>query len=275
MPLGGRNFRCWKPEGHGRVHFRKAIRESCDDFFYKGSLKVDIDQMQTTMEKFGFGQKTGVDQVNEFIGVNPNRDWKKEKFKKAWYTGETVISSIGQGYVLVTPMQVARYTAFLATGKLPQPHFYEKTYQEPQNIDINPQHLKLIQAGMYDVANEEGGTAKWHLQSSKVTLASKTGTAQVVSIPQSEKVRMKEHELEYYHRSHAWLTSYGPYEKPQYAVTVIVEHGGHGGSAGGVITYLKFLINFLNWDTLEKRDNVYKLICIVVSFKHYYLGILY
>ncbi len=208
--------------------------------------------MQTTMEKFGFGQKTGVDQVNEFIGVNPNRDWKKEKFKKAWYTGETVISSIGQGYVLVTPMQVARYTAFLATGKLPQPHFYEKTYQEPQNIDINPQHLKLIQAGMYDVANEEGGTAKWHLQSSKVTLASKTGTAQVVSIPQSEKVRMKEHELEYYHRSHAWLTSYGPYEKPQYAVTVIVEHGGHGGSAGGVITS-KIFNKLLELGYIEKK----------------------
>ncbi|MGD9553272.1 MAG: penicillin-binding protein 2 [Arcobacteraceae bacterium] len=252
MPLGGRNFRCWKPEGHGRVNFRKAIRESCDDFFYKGSLKVDIDQMQTTMEKFGFGQKTGVDQVNEFIGVNPNRDWKKEKFKKAWYTGETVISSIGQGYVLVTPMQVARYTAFLATGKLPRPHFYEKNYKEPQDIEINAQHLKLIQAGMYDVANEEGGTAKWHLKSSKVTLASKTGTAQVVSIPQSEKVRMKEHELEYYHRSHAWLTSYGPYENPQYAVTVIVEHGGHGGSAGGVITS-KIFNKLLELGYIEKK----------------------
>jgi len=253
MPLGGRNFRCWKPEGHGSVNFRKAIRESCDDFFYKGSLRVDIDNMNETLAKFGFGQKTGVDQVNEFVGVNPNREWKKEKFNKSWYAGETVISSIGQGYVLTTPMQIARYTASLATGKLPQPHFYEQNYKEPKLLDINPEHLKLVQEGMYDVANESGGTAKWHLRNSKVTLAAKTGTAQVVTIPQSEKVRMKEHELEYYHRSHAWLTTYGPFEKPQYVVTVIVEHGGHGGSAGGEIT-TKIFNKLLELGYIKKEE---------------------
>lgn len=236
MKLGERMFRDWKPEGHGWTNFRKAIRESVDVFFYKLSLKVGIDEMHQTLDKYGFGQKTGIDQVNEFIGVNPNKDWKKKRYNKPWYMGETVISSIGQGYVLVTPMQVARYTAFLATGSLPKPHFFKEGYEEPQKVDVNPSHLKIIQRGMYDVTNKEGGTARWHVRNSKVTMAGKTGTAQVVSIPQSEKVRMKEHELEYYHRSHAWLTTYAPYDNPQYVITVLVEHGGHGGSAGGDIT---------------------------------------
>lgn len=236
MKLGKRNFRCWKPEGHGWVNFRKALRESCDDFFYKASLKVGINEMHETLNKFGFGQKTGVDQVNEFIGVNPNKEWKKKRYNKPWYMGETVISSIGQGYVLVTPMQIARYTAFLATGKLPRPHFFHENYKEPEEVEINQSYLKMIRKGMYDVTNKEGGTALWHVRNSKVVMAGKTGTAQVVTIPQSEKVRMKEHELEYYHRSHAWLTTYAPFDNPKYVITVLVEHGGHGGSAGGDMT---------------------------------------
>ncbi len=236
MELGGRKFRCWKPQGHGKVDFVKAIRESCDDFFYKASLKVDIDDMKNTMSKFGFGQKTGVDQVNEFYGNNPDRKWKREKYNDAWYAGESVISSIGQGYILVTPMQIARYTSFLATGKLPQPHFYKDNFKKPEQLDIHPSYLKLVQQGMYEVANKDGGTAKWYLKSSTVTLASKTGTAQVIAIPQSEKIRMKEEELEYYQRSHAWLTTYGPFKNPKYSVTVLVEHGQSGGRACGEIT---------------------------------------
>lgn len=236
LKLGERSFRDWKPEGHGWTNFQKSLRESVDVFYYKLSLKVGIDEMSKTMSKYGFGHRTGVDQVNEFIGINPNKEWKKEKYNKPWYMGETVNSSIGQGYVLVTPMQIARYTGMLATGKLPRPHFYKANYEEPQDIHIDPEHLKIIQEGMHGVAHEDGGTALWHLRNSKVKLASKTGTAQVVGIPQTEKERMKEHELEYYHRSHAWLTTYGPYKNPQYAVTVLVEHGGHGGSAAGPIT---------------------------------------
>ncbi len=233
FPLGNRNFRCWKEDGHGKVNFRKAIRESCDDFFYKASMKVGIDNIYETMEKYGFGQKTGIDQIGEFIGINPNKAWKRRKHKQAWYMGETLISSIGQGNVLVTPIQVARYTAFLATGKLPKPHLFEANYEDPKSVEYDENHLKMIQKGMYDVANHKDGTAYWHVRSSKVKMGAKTGTAQVVSIPQSEKKRMKESELEYYHRSHAWLTTYAPFKNPRYVITVIVEHGGHGGSAAG------------------------------------------
>ena len=234
LPLGNRKFRCWKEDGHGTTGFTKAIRESCDDFFYKGSLKIGINKISKTLEKFGFGQKSGLDQVNEFIGVNPNKNWKKNRYKMPWYIGETVVSSIGQGFVLVTPIQIARYTASLATGKLPTPYLVKYNYTKPKNIGISKKELKFIQKGMYQVCNTPRGTAEKYINS-KVTIAGKTGTAQVVGIPQSEKKRMKEHELEYYQRSHAWLTTYAPYKKPQYVVTVLIEHGGHGGSAAGEI----------------------------------------
>ena len=232
LTIGNRNFRCWKSTGHGSVNFRKAIAESCDDFFYKGSLKLGINKISQTLGKLGFGESTGIDQINEFVGVNPNKEWKEKKYKEPWYVGETVITSIGQGNMLVTPLQIARYTGYLATGKLPKPHFYKANYEEPKELDIPSKYLDIMRKGMYDVSYSPKGTANKHINS-KITIASKTGTAQVVSIPQSEKVRMKESELQYYERSHAWITTYGPFENPQYVVTIIEEHGGHGGEAAG------------------------------------------
>lgn len=234
--LGNRNFRCWKSEGHGETGFVKAIRESCDDFFYKGSVKIGIDAMHKTLAKFGVGEKTGVDQPNESVGINPNKFWKEKNHKLPWYQGETVVSSIGQGFLNVTPMQMVRYTASLATGKLVRPHFLK----DPKAVKILPLnisfgHLSLARQGMYEVANHGMGTAFQSVRGAKVVMGAKTGTAQVIGIPQSEKKRMQEHEMEYYQRSHAWLTTYAPFDKPQYAVTVLVEHGGHGGSAAGPI----------------------------------------
>jgi len=168
------------------------------------------------------------------MGVNPNKEWKEKRFNQPWYVGETVITSIGQGNMLVTPLQIARYTSYLATGKLPKPHFYKANYEEPKELDIPLEYLDLMRKGMYDVSYAPKGTASKHINS-KITIATKTGTAQVVSIPQSEKVRMKESELKYFQRSHAWITSYGPFKNPQYVVTVIEEHGGHGGEAAGEI----------------------------------------
>ncbi|RBQ31533.1 penicillin-binding protein 2 [Arcobacter sp. FW59] len=234
LPIGNRNFRCWKTTGHGHINFRSAIAQSCDDFFYKGSLKIGINKISATLDKLGIGQKTGIDLDNEFIGINPNKEWKEKRLKKPWYIGETVITSIGQGNMLTTPLQIARYTAFFASGKLPKPHLTSESYEEPIELDFKKEYVKLMQEGMFDVSNAPSGTAKRYT-TSKVTIASKTGTAQVVSIPQSEKVRMKESELEYYQRSHAWITAYGPYKNPKYVVTVVQEHGGGGGSATGGI----------------------------------------
>ncbi len=242
IKLGGRKFRCWKKDGHGRVDLIKAIRESCDVYFYKGSLRVGIDKISSTLKKFGFGQKTGVDLPNESIGILPSRRWKLQKYGKPWFQGETVITSIGQGYFLVTPMQIAKYTAILATGKSITPHFIYKIankkikfYEKPIFSKKENKYLKTIRKGMFEVANSPHGTAMRYLHSCKITLAAKTGTAQIVGIPQKEKKRMKEDELAYFKRSQAWLTTYGPYKNPQYVVTVLVEHGGHGGSAAGTI----------------------------------------
>jgi penicillin-binding protein 2 len=233
MQLGTRKFRCWNDKGHLRTGFIKAIRESCDDFFYKGSLKVGINNIHNTLDRFGIGKKTGIDLPAEFVGINPDKRWKKETQKLPWYMGETLVASIGQGFINVTPMQIARYTGAMATNKLQKPHLLkDDNLIESIDTNISQSDLRIVQRGMYEVANKPHGTAVYHIKS-KATVAAKTGTAQVVGIPQSEKVRMKEHELEYFQRSQAWLTSYAPYENPQYVVTILVEHGGHGGSAAG------------------------------------------
>jgi len=241
LPLGGRIFRCWKKRGHGKTSITKAIRESCDDYFYKGSLLLGNAEMSSGLKRYGLGSKTGVDLPNEFIGVVPSREWKKRKYHRNWSIGETANTAIGQGDFLVTPMQMAQYTALLATGKLPTPSF-AKTIGDKLNTPIlkevfnakELQKLHIIQNAMYEVCNSPHGTAT-HYLSSKVKIAGKTGTAQVVTIMQDVKKRTLEHDLEYYQRSHAWFTSYGPYENPQYVVLAIVEHGGHGGSAAGKI----------------------------------------
>ena len=241
IPLGKRVFRCWKKHGHKETNIVKAIRESCDVYYYEQSLKVGIKKMSKGLLRYNLGHKTGIDLPNEFIGVVPSREWKRRKYNLSWNKGETLNTSIGQGYFLVTPMQIAQQTALIATGKLPTPHIAKMIGDEPyQEVrkDVFTQRekarLPIIRRGMYEVCNSPHGTAKNYLHS-KVVIAGKTGTAQVVGIKQDIKKRKLEHEMAYYNRSHAWFTTYGPYRHPQYIVTVMVEHGGHGGHAAGSI----------------------------------------
>ncbi|MCK9472438.1 penicillin-binding protein 2 [Sulfurimonas sp.] len=241
LPLGKRVFRCWKKDGHGSTSITKAIRESCDDYFYKGSIQLGIKKMSDGLIRYGLGRKTGVDLPNEFVGTVPSREWKRNKYNKPWYIGETVNTSIGQGDFLTTPMQMAQFTALMATSRLPRPQFAKKIGEEeirPEFEEVlNEDELKklpIIQKAMYEVCNYPSGTATSYL-SSKVKIAGKTGTAQVIGILQDIKERELEHEMEYYTRSHAWFTTYGPYDNPQYVVLVMVEHGGHGGAAAGKI----------------------------------------
>jgi len=241
MPLGTRVFRCWKKDGHGSVDIKKAIRESCDDFFYKGSIQLGIKKMSDGFMRYGLGKKTGVDLPNEFIGTIPSREWKRLKYNKPWFIGETVNTSIGQGDFLTTPMQIAQFTALMATSKLPRPYFASMIGDkvvEPELQDVlNEDELSkiaTIQRAMYEVCNSPGGTGTNYIRT-KVKIAGKTGTAQVVGILQDIKERELEHEMEYYTRSHAWFASYGPFDKPQYVVVAMVEHGGHGGAATGDI----------------------------------------
>jgi len=233
-------FRCWSRYGHGTVGLRKAIRESCDVYFYNKSLQTGINAMSDALHHMGLGVKTGVDLPREKSGIIPNKAWKMKRYKQPWFKGETVISAIGQGYDLVTPLQVARYTAFLATQRLPTPHFAhiiagKEVKPEYATYEVNKNHLNTIRLGMYDVCNSPHGTARRTMSKLPIVIAGKTGTSQVVSISQKEKSRMKEYQMEYFRRSHAWLTTYAPFKNPKYVVTVLVEHGGHGGSTSGPI----------------------------------------
>ncbi len=241
--VGHRKFRDWKRGGHGTTNIIKAITQSVDDFFYTVGLKTGIKVMSKGLKRFGLGQKTGVDLPNEFIGTVPNPMWKFKKFHQPWYLGDTANTSIGQGYVLVTPMQIARLTDLFAIGKLVTPHFAKmigNRVVKPVYKNIftkeEKQKLHIIQQGMYDVCNSPYGTAT-RFMTSPIRVAGKTGTAQVVSIPK----RISSKELRYYKRPQAWLTVYGPYRHPQYIVTVLVEHGGHGkGYLPGIVVSKTF-----------------------------------
>jgi len=242
IEIGKRRFRDWKPGGHGEVNIFKSIKRSVDVYYYKIGLLLGIDYIAKNLKRMGFGKKTKIDLPNERSGLMPNKEWKFKKYHQAWFIGETLNASIGQGYVLVTPIQATVNTALMATGKLPIPRIVKSVANKPikpilQDV-LTPKEKKLlplIRRGMWQVCNAPGGTATKHIIDLPFDIAGKTGTAQVHSIPQDVKKRKKEDELAYWKRSHAWLTTYGPYKHPQYVVTAMIVHGGHGGSAAGEI----------------------------------------
>lgn len=240
--LGDRKFRNWTDKINYNMTIVDAIKTSCDTYFYRGAYRVGIDRITPVLERYGFGVRTGIDLPNEYVGVAPGKEWKKKRSKDPWVQGDTINTSIGQGNFLVTPVQIAKNTAIFATGRSVTPHFAlsvgEKELAWDSNETMSESEkaaLPEVRRGMWAVANEPGGTGFRALASAKIRLGAKTGTAQVVGISQSDKVRIKEEAMEYLSRSHAWITTYGPVEEPQYVVTVLVEHGAHGGSTGGPI----------------------------------------
>ncbi|EHD9159854.1 penicillin-binding protein 2 [Campylobacter jejuni] len=248
IELGGRFFRCWNRSGHGPVDLKHAIKYSCDVYFYNGSLQVGIDQISETLSRIGFGAKTGVDLPSEFLGTLPSKEWKMQRYRQSWFQGDTLNTAIGQGSFLATPMQIARYTAQIAKGGEVIPHFLKSIENNNTTIEnqmdenkkeiftlFEKSQLPYIRDAMYAVANEQGGTSYRYLHNLDVKVAAKTGTAQVVGFSQTDKNRVDEKQFEYYTRSHAWLTSYAPYSKPKYVVTVLLEHGGRNITSGATV----------------------------------------
>lgn len=240
--LGDRKFRNWREWGYSEMTIVDALRESCDTYFYRGAYQVGIDAISPILIKFGFGRKTGVDLPNEYIGIAPSRDWKYRRFGQKWFDGDTMNVSIGQGNFLTTPMQVVKNTAFFVTGEELTPHFLQKIndqdaiWEKTSPLTKNEKYfMNYIKKGMFEVANVKGGTALYPLSAANIKLGAKTGTAQVVGISQTEKKRIKEADMEYFMRSHAWITTYGPVQAPKYAVTVLVEHGASGSGTAGPI----------------------------------------
>lgn len=231
--LGTNTFRCWKRGGHGWVNLRLAIVQSCDVYFYKLAERLGIDRLGKYMKIFGFGSPTGIG-IEEKAGVSPSREWKLKKFNKPWYRGETVISAIGQGYVNVTPLQVAMMTAAIANGgailkpnivrKIKSPEgetVFQSSAQVVGRVPLDGEMMALLQDALRGVVNDPGGTGR-RARIEDFTVAGKTGTAQVVSIDFQSGERE--------HEDHAWFASYAPAEAPEIAVVVLVEHGGKGGA---------------------------------------------
>lgn len=239
LPNVKHKFRDWKRWGHGSTHLNKAITQSCDVYFYRLAKTLGIDRMHSFMSKFGFGQKTGIDLIGEKKGLFPSRAWKKRSKKKAWYPGNSVITGIGQGFTLTTPLQLARATATLANyGTIVKPHLVDKIIYAnetkigpAQSWNVIPLKIKNIDtviAAMVNVVHGQGGTAKRISTGINYQIAGKTGTAQVFTVKQNESYNR--YKLDKKLHDHALFISFAPVVDPEIAVAVIVENGGHGGS---------------------------------------------
>jgi len=238
-------YRDWKPGGHGIVDMQRAITISCDTFFYGLALELGIDRLTEFVRHFNFGKKTGIDIQGENDGLLPTPEWKMRRYKQPWYQGETVIVGIGQGYTLVTPLQLAQATATLAnSGVAMKPHLVAKIQKTITNetqtvplvvqdrIPLKPENIAIVKRGMIDVTLP-GGTAAAVGANAPYSIAAKTGTAQVIGIKQNAKYNASS--IDERHRDHALFIAYAPADDPTIALAVIVENGGHGGSAAGPI----------------------------------------
>jgi penicillin-binding protein 2 len=245
LPRSSHRYRDWKPGGHGNVDMRRAITISCDTFFYGLAMELGIEKLAGFVRHFGFGKKSGVDIAGEVGGLMPTPEWKMRRFKQPWYMGETVIVGIGQGYTLVTPMQLAQATAILANkGVAMRPRLVAAITDPKTNISnatqaiisdkitLDEANLEIVKLGMVDVTLP-GGTAASVGANASYSIAAKTGTAQVIGIKQNEKYNEKN--INERHRDHALFIAYAPADDPKIALAVIVENGGHGGSAAGPI----------------------------------------
>lgn len=245
--LGRDKFHCWKKGGHGNVNLLDALAQSCDTYFYKLAIDLGIDRLAVMSRKFGLGSKYGFELSEERPGLVPDRQWKMGQFGENWHPGETIVASIGQGYYLATPLQLAVMTSRLVNGghavtpnivayvgdKKRIPDTYPK-------IDVNPRHLELVRAGMARVVNGERGTAFGSRlkdpQVAELAMGGKTGTAQVKRITKQERaLGIKNETLPWRFRHHALFVGYAPLDNPRYACAVVVEHGGGGSAAAAPV----------------------------------------
>ncbi len=268
--LGRRKFHCWKKHGHGKVKIHKALRESCDVFFYKIATKMDIDVLAKYARLLGFGAKTQITLARETTGLIPTKAWKKKRTGEPWVKGETLSCAIGQSYVLATPLQLTMaYAAIANGGKLFRPHLTKEIFSNSGEIvkranpelvhelKLSDKTMKLINQGLYQVVNERKGTAWWY-RGSGIEMAGKTGTSQVVRFS-SDKIFSKCENNPYNLRHHGLFVAFAPARDPKIAIGVVIEHGCHGSSAGAPVAravateYMKKYWPNLH-ETIRKED---------------------
>lgn len=244
--FGNRIFHDWKKEGHGEISLHRAIVESCDVYFYNLGKMLGVDTIAEYAKRFGLGAPTGIDLPREKSGLAPTRQWKKDRFKAPWHAGETIPLSIGQGFNLVTPLQLANAYAALANGGiLYRPHIV-KQIESPDGsilksfppvktglLPVSSTNITLINKGLWGVVNERGGTGNL-LKRPQQDICGKTGTAQVISLPQNAKERKMKIMTEETN-DHALFVCFAPCENPEIVIAVILENAGHGGSAAAPV----------------------------------------
>lgn len=246
LTLGNHTFGCHKRSGHGSVNLKRGLMYSCDVFYYEVGRRLGVDKLaKRAREFFGLGRRTGVELFTEQPGLIPDSAWKLRRFKQKWAPGETLPVSIGQGYVLCTPLQVAQYTAAVANGgTLYRPHLVKEVVDvggrvvraiEPEvvsKVDAKPEYIKALQDSLEAVVNEPGGTGR-RGGLPNIHVSGKTGTSQVVSLKRYQGYAKSK--MPYNYRDHAWYTSYAPSQNPEVVVTVLLEHTGGGGVNAGPI----------------------------------------
>lgn len=248
MDLGNARFHCWKKGGHGPMDMTEAHMHSCDIYFYEIAKRIGINRIHDMARRLGIGDKTGLDLPGERTGLMPSRDWKLATIGAPWQGGETLITGIGQGYVLATPLQLAVMTARLVSGKKVVPHLTRKittangvelpVREKFEPLGLSPSHLKLVHDSMNAVTNVPGGTAfRARIKEPEFAMAGKTGTAQVRRISKAERDTrvLKNSELPWELRDHALFVGFAPVHNPRYAAAVVVEHGGSGSKAAAPI----------------------------------------
>ena len=246
LPNDHHRYRDWRKGGHGSIGASEAVTQSCDVYFYRLAGMLGIDRIHSFLDQFGFGKRTGIDLMGEKAGLLPSREWKMKKKKQAWFPGETVITGIGQGYHLVTPLQLAKATATLANnGKIITPHLVDKVdpvslarapivnASAQTSIALKSDNLKTVIGAMVNVVHSGRGTARSISGGINYHIAGKTGTAQVINIKQNASYN--ESQISFKQRDHALFISFAPAENPKIAVAVIAENGGHGGTVAAPI----------------------------------------
>jgi penicillin-binding protein 2 len=240
--LGGNKFRCWSKSGHGGVNLRKSLKESCDVYYYQLGEKLGVDRIAAMAERFLLGHELGIGLQGEKKGLIPTVAWKVKRFGKRWYPGETLPVAIGQGYVLMTPIQLASMMATVANeGTIYRPHLVKRVVDPDGKMvrefgsevlgktGVSQASFKKVKQGLFAVVNDPGGTGA-NARLWDVKVAGKTGTSQVVKLGEDRKKAVM-----YQHKDHGLFVAFAPFDKPEIAVAVVVEHGGGGGAVAAPI----------------------------------------
>ncbi len=261
--LGGSRFHCHSRSGHGGVDLKNALKYSCDVYFYQVALRTGIDRISAMSHRLGLGTELDIDIPGQRVGQVPTKDWRAGK-GLPWQLGDTVVSGIGQGPIVNTPLQLATYAARIASGRAVQPHFTRRIAgvvqpgSQPEDwpdLGVPEQMLQAVRGGMFAVVNE-GGTAPKARLGGQVQMAGKTGSSQVrrVSRKQRESGTFDSKNLPWEYRPHALFVAYAPYDKPRYALSVVVEHGNAGGATAGPIAR-DIMLEVLKRDPAGKPDS--------------------